>query len=57
MFNVEPELVEATDDYDPRLVWIGEDDRGVRLRMVAVILHEQQELLIIHLMPNYRGSL
>ena len=57
MLNVEPELVEATDEFDARLVWIGEDDRGVRMRIVALVLEEQQELVVIHVMPDYRGRL
>ncbi len=57
MFNVEPVLVEATEEHDARLVWIGEDDRGVRMRIVALVLEEQQELVVIHVMPDYRGRL
>jgi len=55
MFAVEPALVEATDEHDARLVWVGADATGRTLEIVAVILQEQQQPLVIHVMPNYRG--
>lgn len=34
----------------PGLEWVGEDDRGVELEIVAVVL--ANELLVIHVMPT-----
>lgn len=48
--TVTPTDVAATDDFDARRVWIGPDDRGVELEIVAVVL--QAELLVIHVMPT-----
>jgi len=42
--------VAATDEFDARKVWIGPDDRGVELEIVAVVL--RAELLVIHVMPT-----
>ncbi len=44
------ETVDATDLIDPQIVWIGEDDRGDELEVIAVVL--PNELLIIHVMPT-----
>ncbi len=44
------ETVAATDLIDPQIVWIGEDDRGDELEVIAVVL--PNELLIIHVMPT-----
>lgn len=55
MFAVEPTLVDATDEHDARLVWVGGDTTGRVLEIVAVILDDQQLLLVIHVMPEYRG--
>ncbi|OLT40608.1 hypothetical protein BJF85_05505 [Saccharomonospora sp. CUA-673] len=46
----EPEFVAGKDGYDDQLVWIGVDDRGVELEIVAVILPDF--LLVIHVMPT-----
>lgn len=35
---------------DPQIVWIGQDDRGVELEIIAVVLPDK--LLIIHVMPT-----
>lgn len=35
---------------DARLVWIGEDDRGVELEVVALDLDEA--VIVIHVMPT-----
>jgi hypothetical protein len=45
----EPEHVPADGDLDDRLVWVGPDDRGVVLAVIAVDL--QDYLLVIHTMP------
>jgi hypothetical protein len=45
----EPELVPADGDLDDRLVWIGPDDRGVLLEVIAIDLPDY--LLVIHAMP------
>lgn len=55
ILNVEPVFYEATEVGDPRLEWVGEDDRGLMLHIVAVLLAEDQQLLVIHVMPDYRG--
>ncbi|MEP6463776.1 MAG: hypothetical protein ABJC62_10260 [Frankiaceae bacterium] len=47
-----PERIPATSDRDAQLVWIGPDDRGVWLEVVAVDLPDT--LLVIHVMPQYR---
>ncbi len=44
------ETVDATDLIDPQILWIGEDDRGDELEVIAVVL--PNELLIIHVMPT-----
>jgi hypothetical protein len=36
MEHYEPESVHADDDHDDQYVWIGNDDRGVELEIVAV---------------------
>jgi hypothetical protein len=49
------ETVPATELTDPQIVWIGEDDRGDELEVIAVVL--PNELLIIHVMPTrYKRS-
>ncbi len=55
MLNVEPMFVSPTEIADARLVWVGEDTTGRTVRIVALILED--ELLVIHAMPDYRGSL
>ena len=50
--TVVPTDVFATDYLDARKVWIGADDRGMELEIVAVAL--QAELLVIHVMPTAR---
>lgn len=41
---------------DSRLLWIGPDDRGLSLEVVAIL--EPDYLLVIHVMPHhYRRSL
>ena len=53
-----PLEVEATDSHDARLVWTGEDGRGVELEIVALDL--LAAIVVIHVMPTElrkRGSL
>lgn len=45
----EPVRVPAEGELDERLVWIGEDDRGVTLEVIAV--EQPDYLLVIHVMP------
>lgn len=47
---VDPDAVAATGTADARLVWIGPDDRGVELEIVALDLPD--EWLVIHVMPT-----
>ena len=46
----DPERIAATDVYDARLVWIGHDDRGIELEIVALDLADA--VVIIHVMPT-----
>jgi len=48
--NNTPRDVPEVDEFDARKVWLGADDRGVDLEIVAVVLPD--ELLIIHVMPS-----
>lgn len=48
--QVEPTLIPANERFDARLVWIGPDDRGVELEIVALDLPE--EIVVIHVMPT-----
>jgi len=45
----EPERVPADGDLDDRLLWVGTDDRGIVLEVMAVDLPDY--LLVIHAMP------
>jgi hypothetical protein len=45
----EPERVPADGDLDDRLLWVGPDDRGIVLEVLAVDLPDY--LLVIHAMP------
>jgi hypothetical protein len=42
--------VPATRDFDARLVWIGPDDRGIELEIVALDLSDA--IVVIHVMPT-----
>jgi hypothetical protein len=44
-----PLRVPATETADARMVWIGPDDRGIELEIVALDL--EKELVVIHVMP------
>ena len=48
--TTEPIEVPATGDLDARLVWIGRDDRGIELEVVALDLPEA--VVVIHVMPT-----
>lgn len=48
--STEPVEVPASDTADARLVWIGEDDRGIELEIVALDLAEA--VIVIHVMPT-----
>ena len=48
--TVEPQAVPATEVADARLVWIGLDDRGIELEIVALDLDDA--VLVIHVMPT-----
>ena len=50
MQTVVPTLVPATEEFDARLVWIGPDDRGIELEIVALDLEDA--IVIIHVMPS-----
>lgn len=50
MEHADPALVPAGKYPDDQVVWIGEDDRGVELEVVAVV--KPDCLLIIHAMPT-----
>jgi hypothetical protein len=55
MTTNDPTVVPATAVYDERLVWIGVDDRGIELEIVALVLADA--LVVIHVMPTaLRGS-
>ena len=45
----EPERIPADGDLDDRLLWVGTDDRGIVLEVMAVELPDY--LLVIHAMP------
>ena len=48
--TVDPIAVPATEVADARLVWVGLDDRGIELEIVALDLSD--EWLVIHVMPT-----
>ena len=50
MTTNDPTMVPATVSYDERLVWIGVDDRGIELEIVALLL--SNALVVIHVMPT-----
>lgn len=47
---IAPISVPATMDLDARLVWIGTDDRGIELEIVALDLPDA--IVVIHVMPT-----
>ena len=48
--STEPTVVPAEESLDQRLVWIGEDDRGIELEIVALDLPDA--VVVIHVMPT-----
>jgi len=48
--SVAPEHVPATATADARLVWTGEDDRGIELEIVALDLDDA--IVVVHVMPT-----
>lgn len=48
--TTQPVRVPATATLDARLVWTGEDDRGIELEIVALDLPEA--ITVIHVMPT-----
>jgi hypothetical protein len=48
--TTEPIKIPATTTLDARLVWIGDDDRGIELEIVALDLPEA--VIVIHVMPT-----
>lgn len=47
--SYEPTLVLASDGQDQKLLWIGQDDRGLELEVIALELSDC--ILVIHVMP------
>jgi len=45
-----PVVNPANEERAERRTWIGEDDRGLELEIVAIALSEQ--ILVIHVMPT-----
>lgn len=54
MASVDPIVVPATAGVDERFVWVGVDDRGLELEIVALNLDDK--VLVIHVMPIYRKA-
>lgn len=55
MNSTEPVTVPAEDDLQVRLLWIGPDDRGLDLEVIAIV--EPDYMLVIHVMPHqFRGG-
>ena len=52
MQSATPVPVDRTGDLDPQLVWLGPDDRGVWLEIIALDLPDC--VVVIHVMPLYR---
>ena len=48
--STDPVRVPASADLDARLVWIGPDDRGIELEIVALDLEDA--VIVIHVMPT-----
>ena len=48
--TTEPIRIEATEDHDARLVWVGIDDRGVDLEVVALDLADA--IVVMHVMQT-----
>ena len=48
-----PDRVDGGTGRDPLLCWVGPDDRGLVLEVIALDLPEA--IVVIHVMPLYRG--
>lgn len=48
--HAEPVVVQADEVVAERLLWIGPDDRGLELEVIAIV--EPDYLLVIHVMPH-----
>ena len=48
--SYEPTLVLVSDGQDQKLLWIGRDDRGLELEVIALELSDC--ILVIHVMPR-----
>jgi hypothetical protein len=48
--SVVPDHVPATATADARLVWIGDDDRGIELEIVALDLNDA--IVVVRVMPT-----
>ena len=51
MNTVAPEVIPAEGVEEEQLLWIGRDDRGLDLEIVAIV--EADFLLVIHVMPHH----
>lgn len=50
MKTIEPEQIPAGSGFDARLAWIGPDDRGAELEVVALDLPDA--VVVIHVFPT-----
>jgi hypothetical protein len=50
MRTAEPVMIPAEGELDARRRWVGRDDRGVELEIVALDLPDR--LVVIHVMPT-----
>lgn len=48
--SVDPIVVPASEKLDARLLWVGLDDRGIELEIVA--LNGGEVVIVIHVMPT-----
>jgi hypothetical protein len=51
MAHDDPVITPGTDTVSERHSWIGTDDRGVELEVIALV--QPDYLLVIHVMPTY----
>jgi hypothetical protein len=51
MNTIDPEVTPADDTHRERRLWIGPDDRGPDLEVIAIV--EPDYLLVIHVMPHH----
>lgn len=48
--NYSPTYVKGNDEESDKQLWIGQDNRGLELEIVAIVLEEY--LLVVHVMPT-----